>query len=189
VLLANPDALELPDGNVIDGRTRLALTSDGTGVGFATGIPYTDSGLELEDLFVDPDYRRRGIARALMVDLAAAVRRNGLTHIAVTANPHADLFYREVGFVAVGHAQTEFGSGARMLLEISGESAARTGQGPRLSTVVRICDAQPLRSTSHSEALKPPAERWGLRRSGRASDAPRRRSAPSGCRWASATDT
>jgi GNAT superfamily N-acetyltransferase len=121
VLLVNPHALELPDGDVIEGRTRLAMTSDGTVVGFATGIPHTASVLELEDLFVDPDYQRRGIARALMADLAAAVCHNGITHIAVTANPHADLFYREVGFVAVGHAQTEFGSGARMLLEISGE--------------------------------------------------------------------
>ncbi len=118
VLLANPDALELPDGNVIAGRTRLAMTSDRTVVGFATGIPHTDSMLELEDLFVDPDHRRRGIARALMADLAASSRHQGLTHIAVTANPHAHLFYREVGFVAVGHAQTEFGSGARMLLKI-----------------------------------------------------------------------
>ena len=56
-----------------------------------------------------------------MADLAVAARHDGITHIAVTANPHADLFYREVGFVVVGHVQTEFGSGARMLLEISGE--------------------------------------------------------------------
>jgi GNAT superfamily N-acetyltransferase len=119
ILLANPTALELPDGNVIEGRTRVAMSSDGTVVGFATGVRQTDSALELEDLFVDPAHRRRGIARALLADLAASARRDGITHIEVTANPHADRFYRDVGFAAVGHADTEFGTGARMRLEIS----------------------------------------------------------------------
>ncbi len=120
-LLANLVALELPAGNVIDGRTRLAMTCDGTVSGFATAIPHTDSALELEDLFVDPAHRRRGIARALLADLAASAHRAGITHIEVTANPHAEGFYREVGFVTVGHAATEFGSGARMRLELSGK--------------------------------------------------------------------
>jgi GNAT superfamily N-acetyltransferase len=119
VLLANRTALELPDGNVIEGRTRLATSSDGTVVGFATGVPHTDSALELDDLFVDPAHRRRGIARALLGDLAASARRDGITHIEVTANPHADRFYREVGFVVVGHADTEFGPAVRMRLAIS----------------------------------------------------------------------
>ncbi len=105
---------------MIEGRTRLATSSDGAVVGFATGVPHTDSALELEldDLFVDPGHRRRGIARALVADLAASARRNGITHIEVTAIPHADHFYREVGFVVIGHADTEFASGARMRLEI-----------------------------------------------------------------------
>ncbi len=97
------------------------MTCDRTVVGFATAIPHTDSMLELEDLFVDPGYKRQGIARALVTDLVALARHDGITHIAVTANPHADPFYRDVGFVAVGHVQTEFGAGARMLLAVSGE--------------------------------------------------------------------
>jgi GNAT superfamily N-acetyltransferase len=104
------------------------MTSDGTVVGFATGIPHTDSALELEDLFVDPGHRRQGIARTLLADLAASAHRDGITHIEVTANPHADGFYREAGFVAVGHAGTEFGSGARMRLEIPGQYSADAGR-------------------------------------------------------------
>ena len=119
VLLTNPAALELTDRNVIEGRTRLATSSDGMVVGFATGVPHTETALELDDLFVDPGHRRRGIARALLADLVASARRNGITHIEVTANPHAHHFYREVGFVVIGHAETEFGSGPRMRLEIS----------------------------------------------------------------------
>ncbi|MGO9900012.1 MAG: GNAT family N-acetyltransferase [Solirubrobacteraceae bacterium] len=116
-LLANPAALELSDGNVIEGKTRIAMSSDGTVVGFATGIPHVDSALELEDLFVDPGHRRQGISRTLLADLAASALNDGITHIEVTANPHAEDFYREVGFVAVGHAGTEFGAGTRMRLD------------------------------------------------------------------------
>ncbi len=97
------------------------MISDGTVVGFAAGIPHTDSALELDDLFVDPGHRRQGTARTLLADVAASAYRDGITHIEVTANPHADRLYREVGFVAVGHAGTEFGSGVRMRLEISGK--------------------------------------------------------------------
>lgn len=61
---------------------------------------------------------RRGIARRLVADLTETARRDGITCIHVTANPHADAFYRSVGFVHMHDTQTEFGSGARMQLAI-----------------------------------------------------------------------
>jgi hypothetical protein len=59
VLLANPEALELTDTAIADGRTPVAVALDGTIVGFASGLPLAGSLLELEDLFVDPDWMRR----------------------------------------------------------------------------------------------------------------------------------
>jgi hypothetical protein len=43
-------------------------------------------------------------------------RRDGIARISVTANPHADAFYRRVGFVHAHDTQTEFGPGLRMEL-------------------------------------------------------------------------
>src|SRR5262249_19821974 len=75
---AHPEEWGLDETNVVAGRTRVAVV-DGQIVGFATLV-----GSELEDLFVDPNWMRRGIATALVRDVAATVSR-----IDLTANPHA----------------------------------------------------------------------------------------------------
>lgn len=100
---AHPDEFGLDEANVIEGRTRVAVV-DGEIVGFATLV-----GSELEDLFVDPDWMRRGIATALVRDVAATVPR-----IDLTANPHALAFYESVGFVEDGVAETSGGPAVRM---------------------------------------------------------------------------
>jgi len=47
----------------------------------------------------------------------------------VTANPHALGFYRTVGFVDCGVAETEFGAAPRMVLALS--SPAPSGPKPQ----------------------------------------------------------
>jgi ribosomal protein S18 acetylase RimI-like enzyme len=87
-------------------------------VGFATWIE-TGGTMELEDLFVDPGYMRRGIAAALVNRIAEVLRARGAGRLEVTANPHALGFYRAVGFIDCGVAETEFGAAPRMELVIS----------------------------------------------------------------------
>ena len=107
-LLAHPEALELSG---LEAGTRVAVV-DGRIVGFATLL----SG-ELEDLFVDPGWMRRGIGRALVLDAVALARERGLERIEVTANDHALAFYEDVGFVLDGTVETAFGRGSRMHLD------------------------------------------------------------------------
>jgi GNAT superfamily N-acetyltransferase len=128
VLLAHPDALELPDGGVADGRTRVAVAADGTVVGFITGLALGGSALELEDMFVDPDWMRMGVARGLVADLIATSRLDGIARIEVTANPHADGFYRSVGFVPWHECETQFGRPLRMQLAITTPGAPSSPQ-------------------------------------------------------------
>ena len=78
-LLAHPDALEFSDRAVADGRVRVAVIDDRI-VGFATVLVTGQIG-ELEDLFVDPDWMRRGIATALVLDaLANCEKARGSAH-------------------------------------------------------------------------------------------------------------
>ena len=111
-LLVHPEALVLEGDGIAEGLTRVATNGDDI-VGFAT-VVLVDGVLDLQDLFVDPDWMRQGIGRHLVQDAAAIAEQRGFEAIAVTANPHAFFFYDALGFVADGEIQTAFGPGQRM---------------------------------------------------------------------------
>jgi len=116
-LLAHPEYLVLGPEGLAEGRTHVA-EQDGTVVGFATWAE-ADGTVDLEDLFVDPDYRRRGIASELVRRIAEVLRARGVQRLEVTANPHAMEFYRSAGFTDYGTADTDFGAAPRMVLMLS----------------------------------------------------------------------
>ena len=112
-LAANPDAIELPQSFIDEGWVRVAVADDGSLIGFSVVIP-ADSGVhELDGLFVEPDYLRGGVGRALVQDAADRAARAGAELLEVTAGP-AEGFYEKVGFQVVGAAETRFGPAVRM---------------------------------------------------------------------------
>jgi len=117
-LLANPDVLEFPGPATGDGRTRVAVATGGQVVGFATTLIAGDAA-ELDDLFVNPGWMRRGIGRALVLDAIAIARDRGASRVEVTANPHALVFYESVGFAVDHEVQTRFGPGSRMHVDVA----------------------------------------------------------------------
>jgi len=115
-LLAHPEHLVLGPEGLAEGRTYVA-EEDGSVVGFATWAE-TGAAIELEDLFVDPGWRRRGIAAALVSRIVDVLRARGVECLEVTANPHAQGFYRAAGFIDCGVTETDFGAAPRMRLAI-----------------------------------------------------------------------
>ena len=116
-LLANPDALEFSSVAVDQGRTRVVVV-DARIVGFATTIDGLDF-IELEDLFVDPDWMRRGVGRELVLHVAASARERGIRHVEVTAGRDALGFYGRTGFIVVHDVETRFGPALRMRLDVA----------------------------------------------------------------------
>jgi GNAT superfamily N-acetyltransferase len=116
-LLANPQHLVLRPDGLVEGCTYVA-EQDGMLTGFATWAGRGGT-MELEDLFVDPDWMRRGIATALVSRIAEILRARGAERLEVTANPHAMAFYRAAGFVGCGTADTDFGTAPRLALMLS----------------------------------------------------------------------
>ena len=117
-VLAHADEVVLAEAQLVDGRVRVATDADGAIVGFATTLSMGDA-FELEDLFVDPDWMRRGIATTLIEDAVRLARHDGVTRINVTGNTHAVSFYESVGFVFDGNVTTPWGGvGLRMHLRI-----------------------------------------------------------------------
>lgn len=113
VLLRNPQAMLWSEDGITSGRTRVAIDHASQIVGFATNA-IIGSGAELEDLFVDPGYRRRGIATLLVKDAVERARHSGFDRLEVTANPHAAEFYASAGFAWVADTDTEFGPAPRL---------------------------------------------------------------------------
>ncbi len=101
----HPEWLVLSERGVLEGRVRVALDEHGTVVGFATSLIVSGTA-ELEDLFVDPSFMRRGIARALVLDLSARLHGLGFDRMEVTANPHAMAFYEHMGFATERMVET-----------------------------------------------------------------------------------
>jgi GNAT superfamily N-acetyltransferase len=123
LLLARPEFLVFAGDGIAAGRTRVAVAgaqAPGRVVGFATVSLDDDGGPDLEDLFVDPGWRRRGVARQLVLDIARAARGVGYQRLSVTGNPHALDFYRAAGFVEIDHVATELGAGLRLHLDLAG---------------------------------------------------------------------
>ena len=115
-LLAHPEYLILGPEGLAEGRTYVA-EEDGLLAGFATWIEAGDT-IELEDLFVDPDWMRRGIATALVNRIVDVLRARGVERLEVTANPHALGFYSAFGFIHFGVVKTDLGIAPRMVLAI-----------------------------------------------------------------------
>jgi GNAT superfamily N-acetyltransferase len=115
-LLAHPEHLILSVEGLSQGRTFVA-EADGLVVGFAT---WRDDGgvVELEDLFVDPGWMRRGIAAALVGHVVELLRLRGADRVEVTGNSHAMGFYLAMGFSVCGTATTDFGQADRLVLRI-----------------------------------------------------------------------
>lgn len=116
-LLTHPEYLILGPEGLAEGRMYVA-EEDGSVVGFATWAE-ADGTVELEDLFVDPEWRRRGIASSLVSCIVEVLRARGVQCLEVTANPHAQGFYSAAGFIDCGVAETDFGAAPRKRLAIS----------------------------------------------------------------------
>jgi len=112
-LLEHPEWLVLSESGVREGRMRVAVDESGAAVGFATYL--VGGGVaELEDLFVDPRWRRRRVAEALVLDISAHVSELGFEMLEVTANPHAMAFYEHMAFVVTRVVDTQFYPAPRM---------------------------------------------------------------------------
>lgn len=119
-LRAHPEVIDVPLHDIDAGNVRVAAGSVRV-VGFhVLTAGRAGHAAELDGLFVDPAFWRRGIGRALVDDAVALARSRGCQRIEVTANPRAVEFYVKLGFIDDGVVGTQFGPGLRMHIDVNG---------------------------------------------------------------------
>lgn len=107
ILLDRPELIDLDPRMIARGQVFIG-EADNTVAGFATIIPHDDC-MELEGLFVDPPFWRRGIGSALVDHIAMIAREHGAQRLHVIANAEVEAFYHAAGFTQTGTHQTLFG--------------------------------------------------------------------------------
>lgn len=112
-LLANPDAIKLPSEQISAGHV-FAAERNGAILGFAAVLPRADGDCELDALFVEPEFWRKGVGAALIGYCVRHARQRHAAILHVVGNPHAKAFYLACGFDSLGEVPTRFGPGLHM---------------------------------------------------------------------------
>lgn len=73
---------------------------DGRAVGFARALSDGVSDGYIQDVIVDPGFRKQGIGGALVKGLVDELHRNGVVWVGLVGVPGTEKFYRELGFTA-----------------------------------------------------------------------------------------
>jgi ribosomal protein S18 acetylase RimI-like enzyme len=83
---------------LLEGGVALLAEENGDAVGYALGWPRNERVAYLGDLYVQPEFRRRGIGRALLVAAAEGLEREFLVLTTETKNESARAYYAGLGF-------------------------------------------------------------------------------------------
>lgn len=105
-LTITPDYVRSQVVTVVEDETKL--------LGFSAVVPSLPRAI-LDHLWVQPGAMGRGLGRRLFARAEADARLAGATVLHVTADPHAEEFYRKMGLVTVGHEAAPMNGQARHL--------------------------------------------------------------------------
>jgi len=75
-------------------------------MGYYSFIFKNDKTVELDNLFVLPEYIGKGFGKYLLLDFLNRMKEIGIEKITLDSEPHAENFYSKMGFVKVGEFET-----------------------------------------------------------------------------------
>jgi len=75
----------------------------------------TESGAELEHMWIKPEHMGAGVGRALFLHLTERARGLGLRALEISSDPNAEGFYRHMGAMRIGDVQSEIEGQPRIL--------------------------------------------------------------------------
>lgn len=110
-LMDNPDAMQVSVENLVH---TLVAEIDGRIAGFCTVLPLPGAAAELDALFIDPTFWRKGLGKALYSAAERQIELAGATSLTVVSGQYAQPFYAALGFDRAGVEMTRFGPAVRL---------------------------------------------------------------------------
>jgi GNAT superfamily N-acetyltransferase len=102
--------------NIHDAKTRLSrlIARVGRGVRFVIARAIVPANSELRALYVSAEHGRKGVGRAILLELEALARKAGVTELRMDSSVNAARFYEANGYLAIERAEHTLRSGVRM---------------------------------------------------------------------------
>lgn len=75
-------------------------------VGYYSFFHESENTIELDNLFVWPDFIGKGFGQILMKDFLLRFKNSGVKRVVLDAEPKAEKFYEKFGFVKIGEIET-----------------------------------------------------------------------------------
>lgn len=86
------------------GRVRIRMLSDKAGeIAYVEAVPATETIYRIEDVTVDPDFRKRGMGAAALNRLEIVMRERFVTGLELIALEDVVEFYKKCGYKDVFH--------------------------------------------------------------------------------------
>ncbi len=91
------------------GRVRIRMLSDKAGeIAYVEAVPATETIYRIEDVTVDPDFRKRGMGAAALNRLEIVMRERFVTGLELIALEDVVEFYKKCGYKDVFHFNDGF---------------------------------------------------------------------------------
>lgn len=116
-LINEPEHLQVDDQLIAAGQVILAEANDVV-VGLASFVITESAYAELDGMFVDPGYWRRGIGKMIFEATERELIARQVTGIRVVSSISAVDFYKSVGFSIVGEERTLLGPTVPVMIKV-----------------------------------------------------------------------
>lgn len=82
------------------------LVSNGQIIGYYSYFSIDENTIKLDNIFILPEFIRKGFGRILMNDFIRKIKQSGINKITLDAEPHAEKFYQTFGFKAIAQLES-----------------------------------------------------------------------------------
>lgn len=102
MLEAFRDEMTVPEAAIVDDTVAVYVSGDEI-LGFYW-LVLDDKDAEVENFYVHPSAQRQGVGAALMIHLKETAKAAGAERIEVQSDPHAEGFYKAMGYTRFGQS-------------------------------------------------------------------------------------